>query len=69
MSSQSGTVKWFNESRRVGLITPDDGSVDLYAHVDQIDGGGFKGLFESQRVRFDVKLDEKGRKAVHICPL
>lgn len=65
----TGTVKWFNESKGFGFIAPDDGGKDLFAHFSEIQGNGFKTLKENQRVTFEVKTDAKGPKAVSIKPL
>ena len=56
----TGTVKWFNESKGFGFITPTDGGKDLFAHFSAIQEQGFKTLTEGQRVSFDVT---KGPKA------
>ncbi|GAA5784548.1 cold-shock protein [Chitiniphilus shinanonensis] len=62
----TGTVKWFNDSKGFGFITPDDGSADLFAHFSEIQGNGFKSLAENQRVEFDVKQGPKGLQAAAI---
>lgn len=49
----NGTVKWFNDSRGYGFITPDEGSKDLFVHHANIAGGGFKSLAEGARVTFE----------------
>ena len=54
MSTKTGTVKWFNETKGFGFIAPDDGSEDLFAHFSEIQGQGFKTLAEKQRVQFEV---------------
>ncbi len=69
MTTQSGTVKWFNEGKGFGFITPDDGGKDLFAHFSQIQGSGFKTLAENQRVQFEVTQGEKGPQASKIVPL
>ena len=51
----TGTVKWFNESKGFGFITPDDGSKDVFAHFSAIASDGFRTLAEGQKVTFDVE--------------
>lgn len=68
MSSQTGTVKWFNEAKGFGFITPDHGGDDLFAHFSEIQGQGFKTLAENQRVQFDVTQGKKGKQASNIRP-
>ncbi len=63
-----GTVKWFNDAKGFGFITPDDGSKDLFAHFSAIQDIGFKSLKESQRVTFDVAASERGPQAINIRP-
>ena len=62
----TGTVKWFNESKGFGFITPADGSKDLFAHFSAIQEQGFKTLKEGQRVSFDVTTGAKGQQASNI---
>ncbi|MES2208138.1 MAG: cold-shock protein [Pseudomonadota bacterium] len=66
MSSQFGTVKWFNESKGFGFITPDQGGDDVFAHYSQIQSTGFKTLNESQRVQFEPLPGQKGMQATNI---
>ncbi|AKJ31827.1 cold-shock protein [Caldimonas brevitalea] len=68
MTTQTGTVKWFNEGKGFGFITPDDGGKDLFAHFSEIQGSGFKTLNESQRVTFEVTQGQKGPQASNIRP-
>ncbi|MFN4289691.1 MAG: cold-shock protein [Permianibacter sp.] len=63
MSTKTGTVKWFNEAKGFGFITPDDGSADLFAHFSEIQGSGFKTLAEKEKVEFVVKQGQKGLQA------
>jgi CspA family cold shock protein len=62
----TGTVKWFNDSKGFGFITPEDGSKDLFAHFSAIQEQGFKTLTEGQRVSFDVTTGPKGLQASNI---
>ena len=64
----TGTVKWFNDAKGFGFISPDEGSEDLFAHYTQIRQDGFKTLKENQRVRFDVTTGPKGKQANNIVP-
>ncbi len=61
-----GTVKWFNDSKGFGFITPDDGGDDLFAHFSAIVDTGYKSLKEGQRVTFDVTDGPKGKQASNI---
>ena len=61
-----GTVKWFNDSKGFGFITPDDGGDDLFAHFSAIVEAGYKSLKEGQRVSFDVADDPKGKQSSNI---
>jgi cold shock CspA family protein len=65
----TGTVKWFNDTKGFGFITPDGGGEDLFAHVSEIQGDGFKSLRENQKVSFEVKQGPKGKQAANIKPL
>jgi len=66
MSTQTGTVKWFNEAKGFGFITPDQGGEDLFAHFSQIQASGFRVLKEQQRVEFEVVRGDKGLQASKI---
>jgi CspA family cold shock protein len=66
MATQTGTVKWFNESKGFGFIAQDAGGADLFAHFRDIQGTGFKTLVENQRVEFEVKQGQKGLQAANI---
>ena len=68
MSNQTGTVKWFNDSKGFGFIAPDAGGADLFAHFQDIQSDGFKSLAENQRVTFDRATSPKGDKATNIRP-
>ena len=64
-----GTVKWFNEAKGFGFISPSDGSADVFVHHSAISGTGFKTLQENQRVEFEVKQGQKGLQAANILPV
>jgi len=64
--TQTGTVKWFNESKGYGFITPDNGGKDLFAHSSEIKGSELKSLAENQRVQFEVTQGQKGPQASNI---
>ena len=65
----TGTVKWFNDAKGFGFISPSDGGEDLFAHFSAIQGNGFKTLREGQRVDFEVTQGPKGLKAENVNPL
>ncbi len=65
----SGTVKWFNDSKGFGFITPENGGDDLFAHFSAIQSQGFKTLREGQRVSFDITTGPKGQQASNIRAL
>jgi CspA family cold shock protein len=64
----NGTVKWFNDAKGFGFITPDGGAKDVFAHFSAIQDSGFKTLKEAQRVTFDVTTGPKGEQATNIRP-
>jgi CspA family cold shock protein len=64
----AGTVKWFNDAKGFGFITPEDGSKDLFVHFSAIQGGGFKTLKENDKVQFDVVQGPKGAQATNVRP-
>ena len=64
-----GTVKWFNDQKGYGFITPDDGSKDVFVHHSGIQIDGFKTLAENQQVEFDKVDSDKGPKAANVKPL
>jgi|TARA_R110002126_G_scaffold277895_1_gene423988 CspA family cold shock protein len=64
----SGKVKWFNETKGFGFITPDAGGEELFAHYTAIQTEGFKVLKENQRVSYDVVQGQKGLQASNIVP-
>jgi len=65
-----GTVKWFNDQKGFGFITPEDGgSKDVFVHFSSIAGNGFKTLAEGARVEFDVEQGQKGPQATNVVVL
>ena len=62
----TGIVKWFNDAKGFGFITPDEGGDDLFAHFSEIRAEGFKSLQENQRVSFEVTAGPKGKQASNI---
>jgi CspA family cold shock protein len=64
----TGKVKWFNDAKGFGFITPDGGGADLFAHFSQINTQGFKSLKEGQSVTFEVTMGQKGEQASNIQP-
>ena len=62
----TGTVKWFNEAKGFGFITPDDGGKDVFVHFSAIASEGFRKLAEGQQVTFDVEDGPKGPQATNI---
>jgi len=65
----TGTVKWFNDSKGFGFITPDEGGKDLFAHHSAIQGSGYKSLKEAQKVTYEAVDGPKGPAATNIKPL
>jgi len=64
----TGTVKWFNDTKGFGFITPEDGGKDLFVHHSGIAGDGFKSLTEGQKVTFEAQDGPKGPAAVNVTP-
>ncbi|MEA1889906.1 MAG: cold-shock protein [Pseudomonadota bacterium] len=62
----TGTVKWFNNSKGFGFITPDDGSADVFVHFSAIASDGFRTLEEGQAVSYDVETGPKGPQASNV---
>ena len=62
----TGTVKWFNDDKGFGFITPDDGGQDLFVHQSAIVGEGFRSLSEGAKVSFDPEEGDKGPRAVNV---
>ena len=59
----TGTVKWFNDAKGFGFITPDEGGEDLFAHFSSVQANGFNSLKQGQKVQFDVVQGPKGKQA------
>jgi CspA family cold shock protein len=61
-----GTVKWFNQNKGFGFVTPDEGGEDIFAHFSAINMPGFKTLTEGQRVSFEITNGAKGKQCSNI---
>jgi CspA family cold shock protein len=65
----TGTVKWFNDDKGFGFITPEEGQKDLFVHHSAIQGSGFRSLTEGDRVEFDVVQGQKGPAAENVAKI
>jgi CspA family cold shock protein len=64
----TGTVKWFNDAKGYGFISPDEGAKDLFVHHTNIAGNGFKSLSEGQKVEYESREGAKGPEAINVAP-
>jgi cold shock protein len=64
-----GTVKWFNDDKGYGFISPDEGGDDLFVHHSGISGSGFKSLEEGQKVSYEATQGNKGMQAENVSPV
>jgi len=64
----TGTVKWFNDSKGFGFISPEDGSADVFVHFSAVQGDGFRSLAEGQSVSYEVEDGPKGPQATQVNP-
>jgi CspA family cold shock protein len=64
----TGTVKWFNDAKGYGFISPEQGEKDLFVHHSNIAGNGFKSLSEGQKVEYESREGAKGPEAINVAP-
>lgn len=62
----TGTVKWFNETKGYGFITPDAGGSDVFVHISAVERSGLRGLTEGQKITFDLEADRKTGKSAAV---
>ena len=65
----TGTVKWFNDDKGFGFITPEDGGKDLFVHHSAIQGEGFRSLAEGAKVSYEAEQGPKGPNATNVVPV
>ncbi len=69
MAKIKGKVKWFNDSKGFGFITPENGDKDVFIHFSAIQSNGFKSLLEGQNVEFEIQEGQKGPSAINVIPV
>jgi CspA family cold shock protein len=62
----TGTVKWFNETKGYGFITPDAGGSDIFVHISAVERSGLRGLNEGQKISYDLEADRKTGKSAAV---
>jgi CspA family cold shock protein len=62
----TGTVKWFNETKGYGFITPDAGGSDVFVHISAVERSGLRGLNEGQKISYDLEADRKTGKSAAV---
>jgi CspA family cold shock protein len=63
----TGTVKWFNPTKGFGFIQPDEGGSDIFVHISAVQAGGFRGLDEGQRVKYELEAKNGRTSAVNLA--
>lgn len=66
MSTNSGTVKWYNPAKKYGFIEPDNGDSDVFVHISALEAAGYQTLLEGQRVSYDLASNKGKQSAANI---